>query len=198
MAKYSDYWDDDTKYDVYDDSNDNSSISFSDDSNDGINDDHNDNLDINDGSGVDLDDTRDIVTECEVIIDDSNHNNVEFVTPTTIMCRNDGVNNELVIINNYSSGTSNNDGSDNLLRGTWDTQRSTETSERYPRYSRRYSRTSESQTLLNDSIGETETSPLCFYGCLLVLGIVIGGAVFLFNGSAPLAPDLEMPYLRHH
>ena len=172
MAKYSDYWDDDSKDNIYDNSKDNysddSSISLSDDSNDGINDDHNDNFGRDNGSGDDLDDTRDIVIECEVIIDDSNHNNV---------------NNNLVVINNYSSATSNNNGSDRLLRGTWDTQRSSETSERYPRYSRRYSRTSESQTLLNDSIGETETSPLCFYGCLLVLGIVIGGAVFLFNGS---------------
>ena len=193
MAKYSDYWDDDSKDNIYDNSKDNysddSSISLSDDSNDsndcndGINDGCNDNFGRNDGSGDDLDDTRDIVIECEVIIDDSNHNNVEFVNPTTIMCRNDGVNNELVVINNYSSAPSNNDGSNGLLRGTWDTQRSTETSERHPRYSRRYSRTSESQTLLNDSFGETETSPLCFYGCLLVLGIVIGGAVFLFNGS---------------
>ena len=182
MAKYRDYWDDDSNDNFRDDS----SISLSDDSNDsndGINDDFNDNFDRDDGSGVDLDDTRDIVIECEVIIDDSNHNNVEFVNPTTIMCRNDGVNNELVVINNYSSAPSNNDGSNGLLRGTWDTQRSTETSERHPRYSRRYSRTSESQTLLNDSIGETETSPLCFYGCLLVLAIVIGGAVILFNGS---------------
>ena len=181
MSKYGDYWDDDSEDDVYDDSNDNysddSSISLSDDSNDsndsndlndGINDDSNDNFVRDVGSGADLDDTRDIVIECEVIIDNSNDNN------------------NLVVINNYSSATSNNDGSDGLLRGTWDTQRSTETSERYPRYSRRYSRTSESQTLLNDSIGETETSPLCFYGCLLVLGIVIGGAVFLFNGPGEL------------
>ena len=102
--------------------------------------------------------------------DDSNDSNDDS---------NDDINDDY----NDNSATSNNDGSDGLLRGTWDTQRSTETSERYPRYSRRYSRTSESQTLLNDSIGETETSPLCFYGCLLVLGIVIGGAVFLFNGS---------------
>ena len=167
MAKYRDYWDDDSN----DNFRDESSISLSDDSNDsndGINDDFNDNFDRDDGSGVDLDDTRDIVIECEVIIDDSNHNHV---------------NDELVVINNYSSAPSNNDGSNGLLRGTWDTQRSTETSERYQRYSRRYSRTSESQTLLNDSIGETETSPLCFYGCLLVLAIVIGGAVILFNGS---------------
>ena len=162
MSNSNDNYRDDSNISLSDDSNDSNA-----DSNDGINDGCNDNFGRHNGSGVDLDDTRDIVIECEVIIDDSNHNNV---------------NNESVIINNYSSATSNNDGSDGLLRGTWDTQRSTETSERYPRYSRRYSRTSESQTLLNDSIGETETSPLYFYGCLLVLGIVIGGAVFLFNG----------------
>ena len=176
MAKYRDYWTDDSEDNIYDDN-------YSNDSSITLSDDYNDNFGRDNGSGVDLDDTRDIVIECEVIIDDSNHNNVEFVNPTTIMCRNDGVNNELVVINNYSFASSNNDGSDGLLRGTWDTQRSTETSERYPRYSRRYLRTSESQTLLNDSIGETETSPLCFYGCLLVLAIVIGGAVILFNGS---------------
>ena len=161
MAKYRDYWTDDSEDNIYDDN-------YSNDSSITLSDDYNDNFGRDNGSGVEYDDTRDIVIECEVIIDDSNHNHV---------------NDELVVINNYSSANSNNNGSGGLLRGTWDTQRSTETSERYPRYSRRYSRTSESQTLLNDSIGETETSPLCFYGCLLVLAIVIGGAVILFNGS---------------
>ena len=81
--------------------------------------------------------------------------------------------NENITINNFSSPTSYNE-------GVWGSSWGTMTSERYPRTSERYS---ETRPLLNN--GTNEDSPqnncLCVIGSLLVLGIVLGGAFFLFS-----------------
>ena len=68
----------------------------------------------------------------------------------------------------------------------WGSSWGTRTSERYPRASERYSeRYSETRPLLNN--GTNEDSPqnncLCIIGSLLVLGIVLGGAFFLFSAT---------------
>ena len=82
-------------------------------------------------------------------------------------------NNENITINNFSSTTSYNE-------GVWGSSWGTRTSERYPRTSERYS---ETRPLLHN--GTNEDSPqnncLCVIGSFLVLGVVLGGAFFLFS-----------------
>ena len=82
-------------------------------------------------------------------------------------------NNENITINNFRSSTSYNE-------GVWGSSWGTRISERYPRTSERYS---ETRPLLSN--GTNEDSPqnncLCVIGSLLVLGIVLGGAFFLFS-----------------
>ena len=75
-------------------------------------------------------------------------------------------NNENITINNFSSSTSYND-------GVW-------SSGRYSRTSGRYS---ETRPLLNNGTDQDSSQSTCSssIGCLLVLGILIGGALILAN-----------------
>ena len=82
-------------------------------------------------------------------------------------------NNENITINNFSSTTSYNE-------GVWGSSWGTRTSERYPRTSERYS---ETRPLLNNGTNEDlpQNNCLCVIGSFLVLGVVLGGAFFLFS-----------------
>ena len=81
-------------------------------------------------------------------------------------------NNENITINTFSSTSYN--------EGVWGSSWGTRTSERYPRTSERYS---ETRPLLNNVTNEDspQNNCLCIIGSLLVLGIVLGGAFFLFS-----------------
>ena len=79
---------------------------------------------------------------------------------------NQGGNDENITINNFSSSTSYND-------GVWSSGRYTRTSGRY----------SETRPLLNNGTNQDSSQSTCSssIGCLLVLGILIGGALILAN-----------------